>query len=173
MHPYAILQKSQNIFAEPPNPSNPLKKHRLIIHDLLEDIALVGITSTLRDYKLAWLINQITGLKLAQAATLSEEIFGQDSPKGVVCFSSKTAHCTIGLVKNKLLSREGDPVSYLEPYLRQFDFFFFTQDFTQAFHHEEFCDSLRTLKQITYVAYMHKKKWLRKQTDLLEVMRCL
>lgn len=148
-----------------------MKKRQLITHYPLEDVTLLGITTVLRAYKLAWLINQTTALKLAQAEDVCLETPGQTA-RYIVHFLFETEHCTFRLVKNGMLSNEGATVAYLIPHLRQFDFFLTVQDFTQTFKHEEFCDALRATKQVTYVAPIAGKRWLQNQADLLRLMHC-
>ena len=148
-----------------------MKKRQLITHYPLEDVTLLGITTVLRAYKLAWLINQTTALKLAQAEDVCLETPGQ-AARYIVQFLFATEHCTFRLVKNGMLSSEGATVAYLIPHLRRFDFFLTVQDFTQTFKHEAFCAALRATKQVTYVAPIAGKGWLQNQADLLRLMHC-
>ena len=129
-------------------------------------MALVGIASTLRAYKLAWLINQNMALKLSQAEELCFEAPGERA-KHVIHFLAETEHSVFRLVKNGLVTSEGTTIAYLIPHLRQFDFLLVVQDLTHTFVPEAFCDALKATQQITYVAPIAEERWLQSYSDLL------
>jgi hypothetical protein len=129
-----------------------LKKKRLIITDPLEDATLLGITSALKAYKLAWLINQTTPLQLAKVADLHFEVTGHTT-KCTTRFLFETEHCSYRLIKNRATEDEGESVSYLIPHLKHIDFFFAVRDFTQTLNADAFCNTLKTTKKIVYVAH--------------------
>ncbi|MEL6607078.1 MAG: IPExxxVDY family protein [Bacteroidota bacterium] len=143
------------------------KREQLITPYPLEDVTVMGITTSLKHYKLAWLINQTASLKLTQ---VTEAYY--DTPEQAnghtLHFLCKTAHCAFTLVKNGLGSYEGAIVGYLIPQLRRFDFFFAVQDATATFQVEVFRNSLSAMQQITYLTQLPEKKWHR--TDLLRVL---
>ena len=127
--------------------------------------------ATLRPYKLSWLINQVASLKLKldQAVDGGGDLLGQENhPRPYSLFLFETEHCAFRLVKNGAFSRQGLPVGYLIPQLRQFDFFFTVQDATATFRVEEFCAALRATKQVTYLAPLPEGSWC--QTDLLQLL---
>ncbi len=133
--------------------SHILKSKQLITHHPLEDVTLLGITSALRAYKLAWLINQTTRLKLAQAEAWGGETPGQATGH-IVHFFFETEHCTFELVKNRIVTGERDTAAYLLSGLKHIDFFFAVQDLTQTFDVEAFCKALRATKRVTHVAHL-------------------
>lgn len=144
-----------------------MKKARLTTPYPLEDVTVLGINTVLKPYKLAWLINQVASLKLAQVVKDYSDT--SEQPKGHVrYFLFETTHCTFRLAKNGLYSPEGTTIDYLIPNLKQFDFFFTVQDATTTFQGEVFCNDLSATKQIPYVASLSEKKWNR--TDLLRVL---
>ncbi|MEM9416784.1 MAG: IPExxxVDY family protein [Bacteroidota bacterium] len=148
---------------------HPLKRKQLLTPYPLEDVTVLGITSVQKAYKLSWLINQVASLRLAQAADWRLDTPSQ-ATKYIVHFLSETENCTFRLVKNGMLSHEDAIVGYLIPRLKQFDFFFTVQDFTQTFQADVFCDALKATKQITYVAHLPAERW--HQTDLLSLLGC-
>lgn len=118
-------------------------------------MTLLGITSTLRAYKLAWLINQAAGLMLAQAAVLDWEAAGQ-----VVHFLFETEHCTFRLVKNKVVTGEEDKAAYLFSDLKYVDFFFAVQDLTETFDVDVLCRTLRTTTGVAYISQLDLKAYV-------------
>ena len=146
-----------------------LRRAQLVTSYPLEDVTVLGITTTLKSYKLAWIINQAASLRLARATdrdyNTSENFRGD-----VLYFLFKTEHCTFSLAKNGLHSPEGNSLGYLFPKFKQFDFFFIVQDATSAFQHEAFCSTLSATQQVTYIAHLPANKW--HQTDLLSVLDC-
>ena len=123
-----------------------LKKKQLIITDSLEDAVLLGITSALKAYKLAWLINQTTTLQLAKVADLCFEVPGYKA-NYTTHFLFETEHCTSRLIKNKVMTDEEEHVRYLIPSLKYIDFFFSVQDFTQTFNADAFRSALSATKR--------------------------
>jgi hypothetical protein len=130
-----------------------LKKKRLIITDPLEDATLLGITSALKAYKLAWLINQTTPLQLAKVSDLHFEVTGHTA-KCTTRFLFETEHCSYRLIKNRTTEDEEKSVSYLIPHLQHIDFFFAVRDFTQTFNADAFCSTLKTTKKIVYMTHL-------------------
>lgn len=144
-----------------------MRRAQLITPYPLEDITVLGITTTLKPHKLAWLVNQTTSLRLAQVA--DKEADTSERPKDYIhYFKFKTEYCTFNLVKNGVGSYEGTTVGYLIPDLKQFDFFFTIQDATNMFKTEIFCNMLSTTQQIVYMTPLLERKW--HQTDLLRIL---
>ena len=149
-----MLDSSQHYFICITGANSPiLKSKQLITHHLLEDVTLLGITSALSAYKLAWLINQTTRLKLAQAAAWRGETTGQATGH-IVHFFYETEHCTFKLVKNRLVTDEQDTAAYLLSDLKHMDFFFAVRDLTQTFDVEAFCKALSATKRVIHVAHL-------------------
>jgi hypothetical protein len=126
-------------------------KKRLIITDPLEDATLLGITSALKAYKLAWLINHTTTLQLASVADLHFEVPVRTT-KCTAHFLFETEYCTSRLIKNMVVEDEGKSVGYLIPSLKHIDLFFAARDFTQTFNADAFFSALKTTKRIAYIA---------------------
>lgn len=128
-----------------------MKRKRLIITDSLEDATLLGITSALRAYKLAWLINQTTTLQLAKVADLHFGAAGHTA-KYATRFLFETEHCAYRLIKNGAMEDETKSVSYLIPHLKHIDFFFAVRDFTQTFNADAFSSALKITRKVAYIA---------------------
>ena len=122
------------------------KKTRLIITDPLDDATLLGITSALKAYKLAWLINKTTTLQLASVADFHFEV-PVHTTNYTTRFLFETEHCTSRLIKNMVVEDEGKSVGYLIPSLKHIDFFFAVRDFTQNFNADAFFSALKNHKK--------------------------
>lgn len=133
-----------------------MKKKKLIIADPLEDTTLLGITSPLKAYQLAWLINKTTALQLSKVADLYFEVPGH-ATSYTTRFLFATEHCTYRLIKNRGIVGNEKVANYLVSSLRHIDFFFSVQDFTQTFDSSVFCSALGASNKITYMENLDPK----------------
>ncbi|MHA7877406.1 MAG: IPExxxVDY family protein [Bacteroidota bacterium] len=124
-----------------------MNRRQRIITEPPEHAILLGITTTLKAYKFAWLINKITTLQLAKAADL---YFTDTSYATRFLFA--TEHCTYGLTQNRGITDHDALISYLVPGLKHFDFFFSVQDLTQTFDVRGFYRALVATNKMTYIA---------------------
>jgi len=131
-----------------------VKKTQLIITGPLEDATLLGITSALKAYKLAWLINRTTTLQLAKVVDSCLETTVH-TDRSTTHFLFETEHCTCRLIKNRGVTGKEETVSYLVPSLRHIDFFFSVQDLTKTFDVDAFCGALEATKRIAYITSLN------------------
>lgn len=104
-----------------------MKKAKLLIEHTY-DFELLGLVSTVRDYKMAWLINRDLDLNLIKSEDLLLEFMTPPSLKIAQYFLS-LPHGFVQLLKNKALNSTNQ-VSYLIPELKSMDYFLLVQDET-------------------------------------------
>ena len=104
-----------------------MKKIKLIVEHQY-DFELLGLVSPVKDYKMAWLINQSLDIKLVRTSDFEPEFLHQPQLK-ISQFLEEKDHGFIQLLKNRSLS-EGGNALYLVPELKMFDYFLLIQDQT-------------------------------------------
>jgi hypothetical protein len=104
-----------------------MKKIKLFVEHQY-DFELLGLVSSVKDYKMAWLINHSLRLKLVKISDFEPEFIHQPQLK-ISQFLEEKDHGFIQLLKNRSLS-EGGNALYLIPELKMFDYFLLIQDQT-------------------------------------------
>lgn len=116
-----------------------MKKAKLFIEPAF-DFELLGLVSPVKDYKMAWAINQTLGLNLVR----SEEIFIEflTSPSLEISqYFLSLPHGFVQLLKNKSLNST-QQLAYLIPELRNMDYFLLVQDETEEIDISDFASQL-------------------------------
>lgn len=104
-----------------------MKKIKLVVEHQF-DFELLGIVAPLKDYKMAWVINQVLDLKLIKAQDLVLE-FIEDPKIEISKYMEKMDHGFVQLLKNKSISKRTN-AAYLIPELKIMDYFLLLQDQT-------------------------------------------
>lgn len=95
-----------------------MRKRKLILDNEVED-SVFGLVSTLKEFKLAWEINEKFNIELARQPELKISFI--NSPDLVISkFEYFNEVSSIKILKNRALNSQ---VSYLIPELTRFDFF--------------------------------------------------
>ena len=95
-----------------------MRKTKLVINHEVED-SVIGLVTTLKDYKLAWHLNRVFNIDLVKQQPLKIE-FIKGSDLEIVYFAYSSEFKQFRLVKNKSLEEN---TGYLIPELMNFDFF--------------------------------------------------
>lgn len=127
-----------------------MKKTKLLVEHTY-DFDLLGLVTPVKDYKLAWVINESLGLKLTMEADLEIEFVSSTNLKISQYFLS-LPFGFIQLLKNKSLNH-ADQVAYLIPELKYVDFFLLIQDETGQVRADDFA---QRLAQIAYIQNVMK-----------------
>ncbi len=124
-----------------------MKKNKLLI-DYEYDFSLFSLLTNLREYKLAWHINQVLHIRLVKEEDLR---FNFLNSQNLIISNYKfaTEHTTFRLLKNKSV-QEGSN-SCLIPELSQFDYLIMLQGVGDFF---EGIDVEKALKEIPLVQYL-------------------
>ena len=116
-----------------------MKKAKLLVEPTF-DFELLGLVSPIREYRMAWLINQEMDLNLVKAEDLELEFL--NSPKLEISqYFLSLSHGFIQLLKNKALN-SSQQLAFLIPELKNLDYFLLVQDETEQVQLSTFIDQL-------------------------------
>ena len=116
-----------------------MKKAKLVIEHNF-DFELLGLVSSVKDFKMAWLINKLCDLNLVRVKDL--ELDFVSSPKLEISnYLLSLPHGFIQLLKNKALNSSLQ-LAYLIPELRYIDYFLLVQDETEQSNMSTFAQIL-------------------------------
>lgn len=104
-----------------------MKKSKLLVDNLYE-FELLGFVAPIKDYKMAWVINNCLNIRLVKTNDF-ELHFLDDSALKISQFIIEKNHGYIQLLKNRAINDVGN-VHYLIPELKIMDYFLLLQDFT-------------------------------------------
>jgi hypothetical protein len=116
-----------------------MKKAKLQIEPTF-DFELLGIVSPIREYRMAWLVNQELELNLVKVDDLELEFLNSEKLEIAQYFLS-LPHGFIQLLKNKALN-SAEQLAYLVPELKNLDYFLLVQDETEQLDLSSFMEKL-------------------------------
>jgi hypothetical protein len=105
-----------------------MKKAKLQIEPAF-DFELLGIVSPIREYRMAWLVNQELELNLIKADDLELEFLNAEKLE-IAQYLLSLPHGFIQLLKNKAINST-QQAAYLIPELKNLDYFLLVQDETE------------------------------------------
>ena len=114
------------------------------------DFSLLGIISALKEYKLAWLLNNQLDVQLIKAKDIEIDFLNNQNLI-ISNYIFETDHNNLRLLKNKSMDQFGDHSVYLLPELKRFDYFILKQGFEDTFTNQELKEKLSTILKIQYV----------------------
>ncbi|WPP50220.1 IPExxxVDY family protein [Catalinimonas niigatensis] len=103
------------------------------------NLDLLGLVSSAKEYKLAWSLNQILGLKLAKSEDLAIN-FIEGRSIIISNFTFTTSHCTFRLLKNRAFSDHSN--AFLLPELKNIDYFLLIKNESDTFELNTYVDRL-------------------------------
>lgn len=116
-----------------------MKKARLLVEPTY-DFELLGLVSPIREYRMAWLINQEMDLNLVKVDDLELEFL--NAPKlEIAQYFLSLPHGFIQLLKNKALN-SSQQLAFLIPELKNLDYFLLVQDETEQMQLSSFIEQL-------------------------------
>ena len=130
-----------------------MKKNKLIISYEF-DFELIGLISPLKEYKMAWLLNQNLKIHLVKMEDIELEFI--DNNIFISNFSFETGNSVFRLIKNKNLV--GDSLVYLLPEMKEFDYLIMLEGQGDSFLAEEIINTLKTLSDIQYITHVDVTK---------------
>ncbi|MFC4871382.1 IPExxxVDY family protein [Negadavirga shengliensis] len=140
-----------------------MKKSKLLVETSF-DFDLLGLVAPIKDYKLAWLINDSLRIKLKKTKDYQMEFTNQ--PDLIISqFILEKEHGFIQLLRNKSYPVVGHS-RYLIPELRIMDYFLVCQDFTYEMNINTYIDGLSKIRQIQNVVKIDVNK-LKSKDNLL------
>jgi hypothetical protein len=110
---------------------------------------LIGIISSEREHKMAWLLNQALGITLSKQQDLSFSHLKGNAEIVNYCFS--TPNASLRLLKNKAYLSEMGSLFYLIPELRQYDYFLRIENAKEIASTTLLCYLIKNLAQVQFV----------------------
>ncbi|CAN5258619.1 hypothetical protein BH23BAC1_BH23BAC1_18540 [soil metagenome] len=141
-----------------------MKKNKLIV-DYGYDFELLGIISPVKDYKIAWAINNTLNFKFKKNNDLKIE-FINDKQLIISNYTFETENSLLRLLKNKSQSVSDLTFSYLIPELKNFDYFIKIEDEADTFNQALLIKKIKTIPLIQYITTIDAGK-LRSKENLL------
>lgn len=118
-----------------------------IIYDF--DFDLIGLVCTERDYKLAWLLNQLLNINFVKRAPV-KMAFSSGLEFQLVLFDYETENDSYQLLRNKAVMSNDPTRAYLLPELKEYDFFLRIDNITGTIDIETTQESISLLSQVQY-----------------------
>jgi hypothetical protein len=122
-----------------------MKKTRLVI-EYDYDFVLLGITSSVKFYKLAWSVNKALGINLVRIPDYELPLKEETQAFGCYVYGEEEPVCW--LFKNRSLENEKH---YLAPEYAHFDYLLKFPLESQSFAQKEILQDLREVKCIEYI----------------------
>ena len=126
-----------------------MKKRRLDA-EIDFTFTLLGLITTLKEYKLAWLLNNHLDIQLDKTKDIKID-FLKSKNLVISNYIFETEHSCFRLLKNKSVDRFEDNLAFLIPELKRFDYLAIVQGFEDTFSNQELKECLSSIKQIQYV----------------------
>ena len=125
-----------------------MKRTKLII-DYEYDFELVGLTTSLKGYKLAWEINKILQINLVKQPDLAVG-FKNNEEKSFSFYAHQGSHNRLKLFKNK--ASENEPGKYfLIPEFPHYDFIILAA-MEEQYSHQQLVNLVKTIPDVQLVA---------------------
>jgi len=134
-----------------PNGKNPPKmKKRKLEAEINYDFSLFGIISPLKEYKLAWFLNNELDVHLDKAKDI-EIVFLKNQNLIISNFQYETEHSKIRLLKNKSVDQFADNSAFLLPELHRFDYLIIVEGFDGTYSNKNLKEKLSSIPQVQFV----------------------
>lgn len=114
------------------------------------DFDLIGISTTVREYKLAWAINNLLGIRLVKDKDL-EIAFKNDTFVIISNFIYETENSVFRLLKNRSFEQGVGSQGFLVPELKDFDYIALISGYEDTLSLEELVQKMKTLTEIDYL----------------------
>ncbi len=126
-----------------------MKKKNRLASEYPLDFELIGIVSSVKEYKLAWHINQLSEFHLVKDEDIKIE-FSDNKLIRVSNLKDENEFRKVFLLKNKLVTSNSSINQYLLSELQQFDYLLKLTNQTKDFWAKEVNNQLKSIDQIDY-----------------------
>ena len=127
-----------------------LKKNKLKIQ-VGFDFDLIGVTSAVKEYKLAWILNQCDSCDFVKSADIQIDFINLKNIT-ISNFSFETEHTRVHLLKNRLVFNNAMSDQYLIPELKRFDYFVKIDGVSELFKTNAILATLKNASEVQYAA---------------------
>lgn len=125
------------------------KKTRLFVPYEYE-FDLIGVSTTVKEYKLAWAINNVLGIRLVKDKDVEMD-FKNDTFVVISNFIYETENSVFRLLRNRSFDQGAGSQSFLVPELKDFDYMVLISGFEDTFSIEEVTHQLKALPEIEFL----------------------
>ena len=129
-----------------PNKKNKLNKLKV---DIEFSFDLIGVSSSVKEYKLAWVLNQCDTCDFVKTNDIQIDFVDLKNIT-ISNFNFQTEHTNIHLLKNRLVFNNALSDQYLIPDLKQFDYFVKIDGVSELFPTSAILATLRNSDCIEY-----------------------
>lgn len=143
-----------------------MRKRRLVV-TYSYDFRLFGINSSLKDFKIAWNINQQLKIKLVKKPDYTMSFLDQ-SQIVISNYHYETEYCSYRLIKNRSVVESPNEKPYLVPELRDFDYFLMISDQTDSVDIKELLEKVKKIKGLDFVTELDTTKLKSRENLLLD-----
>jgi hypothetical protein len=141
-----------------------MKKNRLIV-EYEYDFDLFGLLSSAKEYKVAWILNQLLRIRLVKENDIILHFNGEKT-LSVSNFLFETEHTQFRLLKNKSISTTDGNLIYLLPEVKDFDFLILVQDPAGTYQNLNLSTAFTGIPEIQYCQKFDVQK-LKSKENLL------
>jgi hypothetical protein len=121
-----------------------------LVIDYKFDFHLYGLISDLKEYRLAWLLNQQLGIHLIKQDDIVHEFLNNEKIM-VSNFLFETENAQFRLLKNKSENKNQERLAYLLPELHKFDFFIVKHGILDGREDSDFLSRIKEIDEIQYI----------------------
>ena len=114
------------------------------------NFTLFGLISALKEYKLAWLLNNKFHIQLDKARDIEID-FLKSQNLVISNYLFETEHSSFRLLKNKSLDIFKENLAFLIPELKRFDFLVVIQGYEDTFSDDRMKEILSSVPKVQYV----------------------
>lgn len=127
-----------------------MKKSKLSFN-LDYDFDLLGLVSSVKGYKLAWVLNHALHIRFVKEKDINIEFLAN---KNIIIsnFIFRTTYITLRLLKNRSEDNNPQGMVYLLPELKEFDYLLMVQDQGDTFFFQNIVARLRSLNVIQFIS---------------------
>ncbi len=133
-----------------------MKKTRLKI-DYDYGFCLIGIVSIVKEYKLAWDLNQSLNINLVKQGDIAIPKTNENDLL-ISNLLFETENSTLRLIGNRSISEENEEKAILLPELQNFTHFFLIQDEAETFQRDRMIEKMKGIGSIDYVVGIEPDK---------------
>ncbi len=126
-----------------------MARSKLII-DYEFDFKLFGLICSLKEYRLAWLLNQQLGIHLIKKKDIVHEFLNNEKIL-VSNYLFETENAQFRLLKNRSENKNSERFAYLLPELHKFDFFIMKYGVLDGKEDENFLSRIKEINEIQYI----------------------
>ncbi len=127
-----------------------MKKNRLNFEPEFDEFELIGIVSSLKEYKLAWIINKLLKIKLIKEPDIIFAFINEAK----ICISNyvyKLEYGNFRFLRNRASDYINTKIPFLLPELKQYDYLIKLEKISHAYTAEQVINILKTVNQILFI----------------------